>query len=134
VRTKQKVIGQTGRVVLSDEAIQYKLAKKRTVRYQYAKVKHGWNTWVCGPFHSRTYGACGYGTTKKRAKAALKRNLGNNYNYIGQMLFSDVDEADIIGLSPAELWHRANNIEREALKNAGARPISVYEAIGSAGM
>jgi len=66
--TKQKVIGQTGRVALSDEAIQYKLSRKRTVRYWYVKCAHGYRAEVVGPFHSRTYGACGFGTTKKRAK------------------------------------------------------------------
>jgi len=122
--TKQKVIGQTGRVVLSDEAIQYKLSRKRTVRYQYTKMKHGWMAWVCGPFHSRTYGACGFGTTKKRAKAALESNLANNYGYIGKLIFSDVDEADNVG--------RFN--ERLVADNASARPITAHDACGSAGM
>jgi len=132
--TKQKFMGQTGRVVLSEEAIQYKLSKKRTVRYWYVKCAHGYRAEVVGPFHSRTYGACSFGTTKKRAKVALERNLGNNYGYIGKLMFSDVDEADTIGLSPAEVWHRANNDEREALKNADARPITAHDACGSAGM
>lgn len=121
---KQQVIGQTGQCVLSDEAIQYKLAQKRTVRYQYKKVKHGWTAWVCGPFHSRTYGACGFGTSKARAKAALERNLTNNYGYLGHLMYSDVDEADIVGVID----------ERLLPDNAEARPITAHNAVGSAGM
>lgn len=95
---RNTVIGQTGSVVLSDETIHRKLSRKRTVRYQYTRVKHGWTTWVSGPFHSRTYGACGFGTDKRRSKAALQRRLANSYRYLGHMLFSDVDEADKVGI------------------------------------
>lgn len=95
---KSAVIGQTGRTVLSDDLVKYKQSQKRTVRYQYAKMQHGWNAWVCGPFHSRTYGACSFGTNKARAKAALKRRLADNYNYIGHLMFSDVDDADNVGI------------------------------------
>jgi len=122
--TKQKVIGQTGRVALSDEAIQYKLSRKRTVQYWYVKCAHGYRAEVVGPFHSRTYGACGFGTTKKRAKAALERNLGNNYGYIGKLMFSDVDEADNVGRFD----------ERLVADNASARPITAHDACGNAGM
>lgn len=94
---KNEIIGQTGQVILSDDAIQRKLSLKRTVRYQYQKVRHGWTAWVCGPFHSRTYGACGFGTDKRRSKAALQRRLGNNYGYTGNIMYSDVDEADSVG-------------------------------------
>lgn len=95
---KSAVMGQTGKVVLSDDKIQHKISHKRTVRYQYTQVKHGWNAWVCGPFHSRTYGACGFGTNRKRAKAALEANLADNYGYHGNTMFSDVDEADNVGI------------------------------------
>lgn len=96
--TKQKVTGQTGRVVLSDDAIHYKLGKKRTVRYQYSRLSDKrWMAWVNGPFHSRTYGACGMGATKQSAKASLQTNLANNYRYLGHLLFSDVDSADHVG-------------------------------------
>ena len=122
--TKQKVIGQTGRVVLSDGTTQYKLSKKRTVRYRYMKYTHGYRAEVVGPFHSRTYGACSFGTKKSSAKAALKRNLSNNYGYIGIMLFSDVDEADNVGRMD----------ERLLDENATARPITSHECCGSAGM
>lgn len=95
---KSAVIGQTGQIVLSDYILQYKQSKKRTVRYQYTKLSgHVWMAWVCGPFHSRTYGACGFGTNRKRAKVALQDNLARNYRYLGTMMFSDIDEADNVG-------------------------------------
>lgn len=95
---RNEVIGQTGRVVLSDDAIFRKLSQKRTVRYQYATMGRKLiMAWVCGPFHSRTYGACGFGTTRSRAKEALQRNLANGYRYSGHLLFSDVDTADNVG-------------------------------------
>jgi hypothetical protein len=93
-----KVIGQTGSTVLSDEKIQYKLDKKRTVRYRYEKSEYGYRAVVVGPFHSALYGACSFGVTKASAKKALQRNLANNYRYIGTMLFSDVDTGDTVGL------------------------------------
>lgn len=103
---KQTVIGQTGRCVLSDNQVNRKLSRARTVRYQYQRVKHGWLCWVCAPFHSRTYGACGFGaqsehtsngTAKARAKAALQRNLARSYRYFGNLMFSAVDESDNVG-------------------------------------
>lgn len=122
--TRHTVIGQTGRVVLSDEVIQYKLDKKRTVRYQYQKVNGRFMAWVCGPFHSRTYGACGFGATRARAKATLQRNLANSYGYIGHMMFSDVDDADNVGIVDDRLLdHRIDG-----------RPVTIRELCGSAGM
>lgn len=95
---RNEVIGQTGRVVLSDDAIFRKLSQKRTVRYQYTTMGRKLiMAWVCGPFHSRTYGACGFGTTRITAKAALQRNLANGYRYFGHIMFSDVDTADNVG-------------------------------------
>ena len=92
---KSRVIGQTGsKIKISDDLVQYKQSKKRTLRYQYAKVKFGWTAWVCGPFHSRTYGVCGFGTVKRTAKASLQDRLANNYGYLGNLIFSDVDDAD----------------------------------------
>lgn len=117
------VIGQTGSIVLSDATIQYRLDRKRTVRYQYTKVKHGWTAWVCGPFHSRTYGATSFGTTKKWAKDALYRTLGNNYGYIGNMMFSDTDESDTVGKHNVGI-----------LDDRKAIPITTAEAHGSAGI
>lgn len=95
---KSAVIGQTGSVVLSDNLIQYKGSKKRTVRFQYERMKCGWIAWVCGPFHSRTYGACGYGATKSRAKEVLQRNLANHYRYFGRLMFSVLDSSDTVGI------------------------------------
>lgn len=94
---RKAVIGQTGKVVLSDDAVHRKLSRKRTVRYQYKKLKEGFIAWVCGPFHSRTYGVSSYGAKKSLAKAALQRRLANDYGYIGHMMYSDVDESDIVG-------------------------------------
>lgn len=95
---KSAVIGQTGRAVLSDNLIQYKKSRKRTVRYQHEKVQQYWSAWVCGPFHSPTYGAHGFGITRARAKQSLYRNLANNHGYLGGMILSDVDESDTVGI------------------------------------
>lgn len=129
----QAVIGQTGKIVLSDEMIHFKVSQKRTARYRYERCGSGWIAVVIGPFHSRLYGANSYGTKKSRAKTALDRSLVNNFGYIGQLLFSDVDDSDVTGLSQAELNHRANNEEREAMKNAVARPITTHELCGVTG-
>lgn len=92
-----RVIGQTGKVVLSDDTVKYNRSKKRTVRYWYEKQHIGWMAFVIGPFHSLLYGVCGYGTKRTTAKAALIRRLANDYRYIGCLLFSDVDESDTVG-------------------------------------
>jgi hypothetical protein len=96
----KNVIGQTGRsrILLSDDAVNRKVTQKRTVRYQYQKVQSGWIAWVCGPFHSRTYGVCGFGTMKRTAKATLQRNLADNYGYLGRLIFSDIDSANDVRL------------------------------------
>lgn len=119
-----RVIGQTGKTILSDDTIQYKSAQRRTVRYQYTKVGLEWCAWVCGPFHSRTYGACGFGTRKRLAKTALRRGLANRFGYIGNVMFSTVDEADSVG-----------NVDFQLLDdNVSTRPITYVDACGSAGM
>lgn len=120
---RNRVIGQTGRVVLSDEMIQYRTSKRRTVRYQYTRMKCGWIAWVCGPFHSQMYGVCSYGTKRASAKAALQHRLACDYRHNGKMMFSDVDEADNVG----EVNPRLSD------KNAMARPITFADAVGSAG-
>lgn len=120
----QKVIGQTGTTVLSDEKIFFKIAKKREVRYWYVKCQHGYRAEVVGPFHSALYGTCGFGTKKSTAKVALQRNLANNRGYIGRMIISDVDEADNVGIVD----------ERLLDANATARPITRHDACASAGM
>ena len=112
------VIGQTGKVVLSFDAIYRKLSQKRTVRYQYTRTSNKrWMAWVCGPFHSRTYGAVGFGSDKKAAKVALQTNLMNNYRYMGHLMFSDVDESDTVGdINPRLLDD-----------NAMSRPITFHD-------
>ncbi len=121
---RNAVIGQTGKIVLSDDTIKYKSMINRTVRYQYTKVGLEWCAWVCGPFHSRTYGACGFGLKKASAKKALQRGLANRFGYIGRVLFSTVDEADNVG-----------NINPRLLdENALAKPLTFSDACGSAGM
>jgi len=128
------VIGQTGSVVLSDDSVWHPVSQKRAVRYRIVGRNARYRAEVIGPFHSRLYGACSYGTTKDRAKVALKNRLMNSYGYHGFMLLSGVDESDTVGLSAVEIWHRANNPQREALKNLIPAPITLREAIGSAGM
>jgi hypothetical protein len=118
-----RVIGQTGTTVLSDEKIHYKAAQKRTVRYRYERLSDcGVLCTVVGPFHSRTYGACGWGVTKTSAKKALIRTLANEHGYIGHLMFSDVDEADRVG---------DNRVSRS--DDRKPIPITMIEARGSAG-
>lgn len=117
------VIGQTGRAVLSDDSIKFKASYKKTVRFWYVKMRIGWLAVVIGPFHSRLYGASSYGTSKDLAEAALQRRLGNEYGYIGLMLFSDVDTSDTVGEVNSRLLD-----DRQL-----AHPISIGELVGSAG-
>ncbi len=121
---KNQVMGQTGTIVLSDDMSQYRLGQGRIVRFQYMKIKYGFIAWVCGPFHSRTYGASSFGTTHKSAKVALQRNLANNYRYIGHVLFSCADEADKVGIVNTRLLDH----------NELARPITMQEACAGAGL
>ena len=121
---KNAVRGQTGTVVLSDEANQYRLNEKRIVRYQHIRVRCGFIAWVCAPFHSRMYGASSYGTTQKKAKAALQRNLANNYRYIGHVKFSVTDEADKVGIVNPRL------LDHDEL----TRPITLQEACATTGV
>lgn len=113
-RTKRKgiimgrsVVGQTGKCVLSVEGVLYNLSRERTVRYRYVKHPVGertyWYTEVIGPFHSRYYGTCAFGTTRKRAKAALQDVLGREFGYMGVMMFSDVDTSDTVGFMDQRL-------------------------------
>lgn len=116
---------QTGRTVLSDDVLQFKVSKKRTVRYRYKRVPNGFIAEVIGPFHSAFYGTCSFGTKQYRAKAALERRLGNEFGYIGCMLFSDVDDADNIGQVDLRLWDQICS-GRPITKTSG-------ELVGSAG-
>ena len=120
----RSVMGQTGTTVLSDEKIQYKVAQKRTIRYRYDRLSDGgFLAVVMGPFHSRTYGAVGFGVTKTSAKRALIRTLANEHNYLGTVLFSDVDESDTVGINRA-----STSNDRKPI------PITSLAALGSAGM
>lgn len=119
----QGVIGQTGKTVLSDDMIKFKASYKKTVRYRYVKMTHGWLTQVIGPFHSRLYGACSFGTKKRRAKAALQGRLSSEYGYHGVMLFSDVDTSDTVGVVDFRLLDEGQT----------AHPITLGELIGSSG-
>lgn len=121
---RNAVVGQTGRIVLSDHTLRYKIDKKRTIRFGFKKVKGGWMAQVTGPFHSRLYGVTGLGycgpitaltaddkaceprklsgaeirkRAKTSAKAALKARLADDFGYIGHLMFSDHDEADNVG-------------------------------------
>lgn len=123
---RDKILGRTGSCVLSDDQIQYKLDKKRIVRYWYVRCAGGYRAEVVGPFHSALYGACGFGTGRttaeklRAAKAALKRNLANNYGYIGHMLFTTEDTADKIGVRyPGADTHSGPITHREAVGKAG---------------
>ena len=121
---RTNVIGQTGKGVLSDGTISYRREKKRTVRYMFTKMSpKNWMAWVCGPFHSRTYGVCSFGTNKGRARAALKRRLADDYGYIGRLLLSVVDDADKVGDVDTRLWD----------DRAAPWPITKLQACGSAG-
>ncbi len=100
---RNRVIGQTGTTVLSDDSIFRNRSHRRTLRYQYLKVQHGWIAWICGPFHSRTYGVCSFGTKRRSAKAALQTRLANDYRYLGHLMFSDVDGSDTVGKTDAQL-------------------------------
>jgi hypothetical protein len=114
---KSKVIGQTGRVVLSDDITRVKRSKRSTVRYGFVKMQQGFRCEVIGPFFSRCYGECSFGPKRVLALAALKRRLANERGYLGHLMFSDVDDADNVGLSPAELSVRLNSIQRKMLEN-----------------
>lgn len=117
------ILGQTGRHTLSEEALNYRISAGHGVRYQFSRYGTMWMAWVCGPFHSRTYGVCGVGTTKAKAKVALRNNLADNYGYHGAVSFSDVDSADNVAVVDIRLWDdRDTN-----------RPITARDACGAVG-
>lgn len=68
---------------------------------------------------------CGFGTSKLWAKDILTRILANDYRYLGNLIYSDVDEADNVGQVSRRLSESTTII---------ARPITPLEAVGSAGM
>ena len=100
---RNPVIGQTGSVDLSDASIQRARSQIRTARYSlivlsYPSGRKHYLASVNGPFHSRTYGATGFGTDKKAAKAALQRRLANDYRYFGSLRLSAHDTSDSVGI------------------------------------
>ena len=107
----QAVIGQTGSIVLSDDGVLFKVSRERTARYRYTKYVVGsrtfWYADIVGPFHSCYYGACAFGTTKARAKAALQDVLGREFGYHGVMMFSDHDTSDTVGMMDQRLLDQA---------------------------
>ncbi len=105
----------------SNEKNDYRSSTKRAVRYMMVRMGRGsYRANIVGPFHSLLYGMCGFGTTRKRAKAELQRNLANNHGFIGSVLLTDRDEADNVGV------RYPNEMTPE-------RPITLMEAVGSAG-
>lgn len=94
---RNAVMGQTGQVILSDQLTQARPVKRQIIKYQYQRIHGYWLASVCGPFHSRLYGVCGIGGKKLSAQKALRTNLSNDYGYLGNLIFSDVDESDTVG-------------------------------------
>lgn len=125
---------RTNPPTISDEKNEYRAAQKRDVRFWVKKCPKGYRATVVGPFFSALYGVNGFGTTHRRAEAALKRALLRTHNYIGRLVGTDKDDADNVGLSVSEKWHKANNAEREVMRTLSANPITMAEAVGSAGM
>lgn len=91
---KSNVVGQTGRCILSDNAIQYKADKKRTLRYRYERIGACYMAVVVGPLKHRCYGACATAGQRHTALRALVRVLANEYGYYGNLIYSSKDEAD----------------------------------------
>ncbi len=100
----RNVIGQTGSSVLSNDAVNRAIGKNRTVRYRYEKCANGYRAVVVGPFHSRMYGVCGFGAKRWSAIKSLWLRLGNDYGYLGNLIRSDVDEADTVGIVDQRLF------------------------------
>jgi hypothetical protein len=121
---KQQVVGQTGSTVLSNDAVYRKLSRARTARYRIKRQPGGYVAEIIGPFHSTLYGAHGPTTSKHRAKAALQTRLANNHGYHGCLILSDIDSADVVGLSVTDIWQRANNEQREELRQVRMLPIT----------
>lgn len=105
----------------SKEREDYRSSTKRAVRYMIVRMgRNNYRADIVGPFHSTLYGVCGFGTTRAMAKVELKRNLANNYGFIGSVLLTTKDEADNVGV-----WY-SDEMTPE-------RPITLLEACGSAG-
>lgn len=100
---KSNVVGQTGRCILSDTAIQYKPDKKRTLRYRYERIGTCYMAVIVGPLKHRCYGVCGIvpyiehrdpANRNRLALAKLSMVLANDYGYHDSLTYSSKDEAD----------------------------------------
>lgn len=121
------------RPLLSDDAIKYRIETRRACYYRYEPIflkrpdgsrTKWWCAVVRGPFHSRLYGVTAMGRTRRLAKARLKGMLARSYGYIGNLVWTDKDEADTIG-QPAD---------DRTTADCAQSPISVHDAVGAAGM
>ena len=98
------MLAQTGKTVLSVDMIHRKRSKRQTIRYQFMRIGDGWTAWVCGPFRHRLYGQSARGhssyasTAKARAKQLLADRLAREFGYLGNLMYSDLDESDTVGL------------------------------------
>ncbi len=84
---RNQVIGQTGKVVLSESMLHYKRNKKRTVRYRSVRSAAGYMAEVIGP--SDMVGLCSFGAKPWSAKESLRRLLANDHGYFGNLILSD---------------------------------------------
>lgn len=84
---RNRVIGQTGKVVLSESIIHYRRNKKRTIHYRSVQSAAGYRAEVIGP--SDMMGLCSYGAKPGSAKKALQRRLANDHGYFGNLILSD---------------------------------------------
>lgn len=85
--SRSTVIGQTGKVVLSESMIHYRRNKKRTVRYRSVECASGHMAEVIGP--SDMQGLCSFGAKPWSAKESLRRLLANDHGYFGNLILSD---------------------------------------------
>lgn len=129
------VFGSTSsdRPLLSDDAIKYRIEKRRACYYRYEPFyvpnrdgsrTRRWAAVVIGPFHSRLYGVNAIRTKRKDAKATLKQILASRYGYIGNLVYREHDEGDTVGRAP----------DPRVVSDYAQSPISVCEAVGKAGM
>lgn len=87
------------RARVSDDALQYKLGKRKAVRYRIRKIGGrgrpiAFVAEVTGPFYSPAYGLRVWGATRKRARQNLRDRLGSSFNFFGRIFYCAFDEAD----------------------------------------
>lgn len=99
---RNSVVGQTGSVVLSDDSVQRRAAKARTVRYTMVrKSARRIELSVCSPPYSRMLGLTIYGSTLARAVMRLKVTLANDYRYFGGLVMES-DKKPKVTMADAE--------------------------------